>query len=779
MDSNVDNQESEHSRLSHRRDGKLSESSFQSRKKEKYRNDIESSAGDCARIRTREPDGDPEHDRGSDGDRSSASFYSDDYENVSHSDRCLSPRSVSPSAHKRGRSRKMSSSPLHRAGVRKSVPRRPPPHSQHPTGGIRSHTLSKDAPSKDVDMVTKRMLSARLLKINELKNALSELRLHSDELQRENRLLRQLQLRQEKALHRYNDTESEISQLLSRHNNETHVLRERLRRSQENQRAAEHSLRETDAQLQRCRSQLQKLQRLADDQNLGEREELSRKLMHAQAKLQESERRVKELEKNTELSSGSFQRQLANEGRKTHDAQQEVKALQEEVERLCTKLKEKERELDARNIYSNRMVKASSKKEVDNGSRRKDTSTTRTKAVQTEERTSSVDFPSPPPALGNELPPDDQTDDCLSLKVRKPTKNHSVKKQDPQGRKQRQKEVNDWKIQDLWSEREKERERESAVEQTREEKSKVIPQDREREMELLKDKVRLRLLDQQLNSHEKNSNGHRNGLHKEEEDWRIGLSVSRKEEEIRKQRELEEEDLKARNQEIHVTNQERAEEERQRKEQLLAKMREIDMQTQGQDSDFFSDETGSVRSPPRLSEQRNQSGIFKLTDPDENLNQSGSGKRVAGLRTQRPNEDLDLGFSSYAPSFGKSAPRGGLGSRNANQNSNPQPPRELDGGLDLGGLVKERKSNLMQQLFGSTATPPLSDPPSKMEIRSPPLTAQLPSGPVNGRSRDTDTPTVLNTNSLPYNRSTLQVSESRPAVRAITSFDDDIEEVTL
>ncbi len=46
-----------------------------------------------------------------------------------------------------------------------------------------------------------------------------------------------------------------------------------------------------------------------------------------------------ELEKNMELSTGSFQRQLANERKRTHDAQQEVKALQEEVERLCTKLK--------------------------------------------------------------------------------------------------------------------------------------------------------------------------------------------------------------------------------------------------------------------------------------------------------------------------------------------------------------------------------------------------------------------------------------------------------
>ncbi|XP_043080413.1 lebercilin isoform X2 [Puntigrus tetrazona] len=762
MDLHEDNQVSEHSRLSHHSDEKISESPFRSGKQEKYRKDIESSVGDHARTRMRDPDGDPDRDRCSDGERSSPSFYSDDYENVSHSDRSLSP-SASPSPQRRGRSRRVSSSPLHRAGVRKGVSRRLPPQSHYPqqrSGGIRSQTLSKDAPSKEVDPVTKRMLSARLLKINELKNALSELRLHADELQRENRLLRQMQLRQEKALHRYNDTESEISQLLSRHNNETHVLRERLRRSQENQRTAERSLRETDAQLQRCRSQLQKLQQLADDQNLGEREELSRKLTYTQGKLQESERRVKELEKNMELSSGSFQRQLANERKRTHDAQQEVKAIQEEVERIGTKLKEKEKELDARNIYANRMLKASSRKEAENGSKRKVFNTTSTKAVQTEYRTSSLDFPSPPPALTNELPPDDQTDDYLSLK-------------DQQGREQRPKEAKEWKIQEFWREREKERDMESGVEQTREnEREDEAMYDREREMELLKDKERQRLHQQHI-ANEKNTKGNR-GLDRKEEDWRIGLSVSHREEESRKQRELEEVQLKARNLEIQAINPESAEEERQRKEQLLAKMREIDMQTQGQDSDFFSDDTGSVRSPPRLSEQRNHNGIFKYTEPEEKANTLASGRRAGALRTHGPSEDLDLAFGSYAPSFGKSAPRAGLGARNANQ-----PPRELDEGLDLGGLVKDRKSNLMQQLFGASATPPPSDPSSRMEILSPPLTSQFPSGSVGGRRRDTDTPNGLNISSLSNNRSTLHVSESRPAVRAITSFDDDIEEVTL
>ncbi|XP_056588602.1 lebercilin isoform X2 [Triplophysa dalaica] len=776
MELHEDYQESKHSPLSHLSDGKVSKSSPQSEKQDKYRKDVEGSSGGRVLTRTRDPD----RDRCSDGERSSASFYSDDdYENVSHSDQSLSPRSLSPSPHRRGRSRRVSGSPLHRAVVSKGVSRHPPPHSHNPqqqSRGMRSHSLNKDAPSKDVDPVTKRMLSARLLKINELKNALSELRLHADELQRENRLLRQLQLRQEKALHRYNDTDSEISQLLSRHNNETHVLRERLRRSQTNQRVAEGSLRERDAQLQRCRNQVQKLQHLVDDQNLGEREELSQKFVYAQAKLQESECRVKELEKNMELSSGSFQRHLTYERRRTHEAQQQVKALQEEVERLCTKLKEKEKELDARNIYANRMVKASSKKEADHASSRKASNTTSTKAVQTEERTLSLDFPSPPPALTSGLPHDIQTDDYLSLKVQKPTEH----RRDQQGRDQKHRDAKEWEIQTFWREREKEREIEFAMQQTREKEKEKYIHDMERETELLTDKEKqIQRLDQQSSSHDKNAKGLRNGLDRDEEDWRIGLSKSRKEEESRRQREPEEEEFKARNQEIQAANQEQVEEERQRKEQLLAKMREIDMQTQGQDSDFFSDDTGSVRSPPRSSEQRKQNGIFKLTDPDETANTFGSRKREAGIRAQRPSEDLDLAFGSYAPSFGKPALRTGLTSRNTNQNSNPEPPRELDGGLELGGVVKEKKSNLMQQLFGSNAAPPPSEASSKMEVLSPPVSAQLHSGAVSGRKRDTDTPMGLNMGSLPNNRSTLQVSESRPAVRAITSFDDDIEEVTL
>lgn len=78
-----------------------------------------------------------------------------------------------------------------RRGV--SRPQRPggQPLTQQQRRGVRSQS-KESTPPKDLDLVTKRMLSARLLKINELRNSLAELQQRTDELQKENRVLRQV-----------------------------------------------------------------------------------------------------------------------------------------------------------------------------------------------------------------------------------------------------------------------------------------------------------------------------------------------------------------------------------------------------------------------------------------------------------------------------------------------------------------------------------------------------------------------------------------------------------
>ncbi|XP_029903218.1 lebercilin isoform X2 [Myripristis murdjan] len=761
---------------------------------------------DCAedRSNTRIWDRDPDQDRISDGEkrRSSGSFYSDDYENESPSERSLSPfsqsRTPSPAPQRGVRAKRMSNSPLYRTG---GAGRRGVSRSQRPGGQPQSQqhryagrSQSKDStPPKDLDLVTKRMLSARLLKINELRNALAELQLRTDELQKENRILRQLQVRQEKALQRYDDTESEITQLLTRHANETHALRERLRRAQERERAAERRLKDSEEQLQRSQLTVARLKKLVDQQELGPRQELSHRLEEEKARGQDAERKIKELERSMELSNGSYQRQLAAERKKMLSTQGEIRALQEELERLGNKLKEKERELDTRNIYANRMVKPSSRKDADNGTKRKISSRNSTKAVQTEDKMYSPEFPSPPPDITDGFEFSEQApDDYLSLKELDKVNGRLAETEERGDRDGEQQKMRD---------REKERDREREPEK-----------EKEREKE---DKQRL---NQESNVLEEKAKRPRDGKNSRERE---------KEEEERKKNQKEKENIGKHghvqeqverwNQEA-LGSQQAAEKEQHKKEQLLAKMHEIDCENQAGQEPMFAEAGPSKsnqggRSSSRLSESRNQnSTIFTLTEVDDlgslragSASKEGGRRRAGaeggvattamgrrGMRAQISNEDF--AFGSYAPSFGHPSGRGSSGFPPP-----PPPPKEdrdsvleAIGVFSLSGLQKEKeketerkdgkekKSDLMQQLFGTLATPTgdKASSSNKMEILSSPPT-------TNGiRSRREGLLHLSSESSSPINPltpslSTVHVAESRPAIRAIPSFDDDIEELTL
>lgn len=197
-----------------------------------------------------------------------------------------------------------------------------------------------------------------------------------------------------------------------------------------------------------------------------------------------------------------------------------------------------------------------------------------------------------------------------------------------------------------------------------------------------------------------------------------------------------------------------AEEQRKRKEQLLAKMREVDMQTLEESRSF----------PPHVSKLHNESpSIFSFTEAHEKTSTPVVGKRNSATKPQNSNVDFDLTFGSYAPSFGTPSPRSGLG---------PLGPGPTLTGPGHGGLdeeVKERKSLLMQQLFGSTA--PLTELESTILSSS---STKPKSGALGGRKRDTETPVRQSS----PGKLTLH-SHSDLAFKAPKFFDEDIEELEL
>ncbi|XP_074847102.1 lebercilin [Carettochelys insculpta] len=672
---------------------------------------------------------DSDHDRTSDGDKNSNAYYSDE-DNTSHaSERSLTLSSQSTSHGKKDHKTQTLSSLAYYQATKKPVSKYAPA-KRGTRWGFRCQSLSRDSSAKDIDLVTKRVLSARLLKINELRNELTELQIKLDELQKENRALKRLQYRQEKALNKFEDTENEISQLLARHNNEIRILRERLRKSQERERTTERRLKDSEDELYRTKISLQKLKKLSAHKHLAERDELTKKLVAAENRLDESEKRIKDLEKNLELNNSSFQRQLQAEKKKAHEAQEENKALQEERQQLNQKLKEKERELDAKNIYANRMMKPSPKKDTDVTKRKKGVSQNikkgiqTTKGVQTSGYISPVQFP-PPPEFVHVT---DQKEEETLLRM------------------EQESEKKAWKEQGEHLKKEQDKERQEKLQ-------------RDQELQALEEKAE-KLCDE----------------------WK-------KEEFDRKKKEnyflltheetrIESEMYKTEN-EIH--NIEKLEDDRQKRELLLAKMYEIDKESENAVSMKFASQahlTDTASKSDSLEKNEKTSQFLETTEKlfngfpgNDNYDATTKAEIRKRQNARTTDSSSDLTFGSYTPSFGKGSGRPSwLNQKSIFLEENVKENTDFN-------TKKEKKSNLMEQLFGTSANPIL---PSKSSDCSP-VEGDFDSG--SALSVDKSNKVKVKSDGCFFsegrNRHLLQHTRSRPAVKAIESFEDEIEEVIL
>lgn len=643
-----------------------------------------------------------------DYDKNSDSYYSDDYDNLSYiSDPHCSEnsRSRTPSPRGKGQVKQKVCSSIYDRAIGKPGARQPVNHGSRQS---RTRKLNKEPVYKDIDLVTKRMLSARLLKINELRNEVTELQVKLEDLQKENKILKCLQYRQEKALSKFDDTENEISLLLSRHNNEIRLLRERLRKSQEKERTMEKQLKDTEDELHRTKSSLLKLKKLSEDKHLIERDELAQKLAKAEIKMEGSEKRIKDLERNLELTNNSFLRQVTSERKKTQEAQEDVRNLQEEIHRLGQKLKEKEKELDVRNIYANRILKSSPKKEIENTPKRKARSASKVKGVQTEEYFSALEFPTPSLIIGGEEEMMMKGDYSQVIQER-----HERETLERAEYLRREKELH---------------------ERDQENEEKLKREHEQRRLELKAEKLR--------------------------EKW----------EQEEQERKSEEEEIERREKgtKLREDEHENSEniDERRKKEILLAKMREIDEEANG--SSLFSPRENTLYSFPIGNESPEKS--------QQNKNIPESGKTATETYGRRSNKTTvmgdELSFGTYAPSFGKGSGRSGLVMQKGGNKE-----EQTDYYFDI--PVKDKKSNLMDQLFGSGSGIGLISNEDDLLINP----MQKPNW--NSSSfpwEKTNLHTIKNEMAdlfISPNRHRSKYTSVKPAITAIASHEDEIEELVL
>ncbi|XP_038655226.1 lebercilin [Scyliorhinus canicula] len=658
-----------------------------------------------------------------DDDKNSDSYYSDDYDDSSHtSDQCCSEisRSRTPSPKRKGQAKQMSRNPIHNQANGKSSSRQAANHGSR-RWGSRTQSLNKEPVHKDVDLVTKRMLSARLLKINELRNEVTELQAKLEDLQKENKILKHLQYRQERALNKFEDTENEISLLISRHNDEVRVLRERLRKSQEKERAIEKRLKDTEDELYRTRSTLQKLKKLSEDKHLVERDELAQKLAKAEIRMEEGERKLKELERNMELSNNSFLRQVTSERKKTHVAQENVQNLQETIQHLNQKLKGKEKELDIKNIYANRIIKASPKKDTESIPKKKATVPNTVKGVQTEEYFLPLEFPTPPLAfIGEE-------------ELKNKGENSQMTQEHPDS------ETLEW------------------TDRPRQDKGQ----------------------DKELQEHERVCE---EILKREHEQHRLELKAQKPREKWeREEQEGKREDKDRREKETSTREGEHQSlakiDERHKKDILLAKMREIDEEANG--SSLFSPHENTLS--PFSAEMLKSRDSPELLQKTNNFLKSVENTPTEGYvrRSTRTKDFNDgLSFGMYAPSFGKGSGRSGLIDQ---KNSGKE--EQMNGHYDL--PFRDRKSNLMDHLFGSGDATGFTSKEENFVISPAVDKSKWDNNPFPWEK--TSVPTKKNDNHdsissdgvTSSNHHYSKYTSIKPAIKSIDSLEDEIEEVVL
>ncbi|NXO81073.1 LCA5 protein, partial [Sitta europaea] len=678
--------------------------------------------------RVRSPDS--EQERKSDEDKNSDSYYSDEGNASRSSSQSPARSSPSTSQEKRHHKTQTSNSVLYYQATKK-LDSKYAPSKRGTRWGFRSQSLTRDSPAKDIDLVTKRVLSARLLKINELRNELTELHIKLDELQKENRALKRLQHRQEKALNKFEDTENEISQLLARHNNEIRILRERLRKSQERERATERRLKDTEDELYRKKTVLQKLKKLSADKHLAERDDLAKKLALAESKLEDREKRIKDLERNIELSGSSFNRELQSKKKKLYEAQEENRVLQEELKELNQKLKEKERELEAKNIYANRMLKPSPRKDMD---------------IVQRKRANNQNI-----KKGPQLTKGVQTSGCFSPAELLPESELACgetanKKEGILPKIEKETHDTGWKEQTELLRQDQDREREEKLKQFQ-------------EIQSLEERVP-----------------------KLPDEWQ------RKEyDKIKKESNILLDKEKKIETEIHKPEVERESiemlEERRRREFLLAKMQEIDREIQNTTNMKPTSQAPLINTARKSDslEKKEKTHLFfeipgKVTNGFPVKDSQDDGTRAQGMK-QRNVRTVDLSselaFGSYVPSFGKGSGRPSwLTQKSDKLEDNAKENADFDS-------KREKKYNLMEQLFGSSATTILlsknnNTPPLDIDWDS----SNKPFVDKNSKVR------VKEDNGLfgegrSLNRHRLQHTTNKPGVNTLGSLEDEIEEVIL
>lgn len=211
-----------------------------------------------------------------------------------------------------------------------------PYQSSHP---VYSRLDLNIASRDNLSSFTQRVMSAKLLRLKQLQNQLSEAHLQLNELCTENRLLRALQKRQDLALVRYEGTQAQLPQLVRSHQEEVRILRTKYKNLKHQCRSVTNALKEREGELQNLKEQHAHLLKLSKDRNLGDREALTKQVNELKLTVENQSNTIQMLNRKVLLESKNLKFQL-------HQEMQRHRTTQSELQQAFAKLDQLQSQLD-------------------------------------------------------------------------------------------------------------------------------------------------------------------------------------------------------------------------------------------------------------------------------------------------------------------------------------------------------------------------------------------------------------------------------------------------
>ncbi|KAK0179806.1 hypothetical protein PV327_005523 [Microctonus hyperodae] len=216
---------------------------------------------------------------------------------------------------------------------------------------MRLHCQSEPARGNNAtckNFLGQRIISAKVLRVKELQNQLTDAHYHLNELANENRLLKALQKRQDSALKRYEGTNAELPRIINSHQEELKALQTKYKQLKFQHKQTCDLLKEKESEIYSLQSQNKHLLKLSKDQQLGEREKLQIQVSDLNHEIQQQHKTIQTLNRKLTLQSKKFKHQINNEVTKHRDTRKQLHITLEKLKTLEDLLNNREKRL-----YSN------------------------------------------------------------------------------------------------------------------------------------------------------------------------------------------------------------------------------------------------------------------------------------------------------------------------------------------------------------------------------------------------------------------------------------------